>query len=37
VELAVSIEREGSPATSPTLPYAYRGLCGKLWRAPPAR
>lgn len=39
VELAVSIEPEtkagplsNSAPRSPTLPYVYRGLCGKVWR-----
>jgi anti-sigma-K factor RskA len=34
-ELALSIEPAGSSPAAPTLPYAYRGLCGKLWRVTP--
>jgi anti-sigma-K factor RskA len=39
VELAVSLEPATGPAATPGLPsgpYVYRGLCGKLWRAPAA-
>jgi anti-sigma-K factor RskA len=36
VELAVSIEAAGSLPVQPTLPYVYRGLCGKLWPVKPA-
>jgi anti-sigma-K factor RskA len=36
VELAVSIEALGAQPTEPSLPYVYRGLCGKLWLPPPA-
>ncbi len=32
VELAVSIEAKGSQPASPSQPFAYRGLCGKLWQ-----
>ena len=32
VELAVSLEPVGSQPGAPTLPFVYRGLCGKLWR-----
>lgn len=32
VELAVSIESKGSRPAIPSQPYAYRGLCGKLWQ-----
>lgn len=32
VELAVSLERAGVRPEAPSLPYVYRGLCGKLWR-----
>lgn len=32
VELAVSLEAVGVRPAAPTQPYAYRGLCGKLWR-----
>lgn len=32
VELAVSLEPAGSRPEAPTMPYVYRGLCGKLWR-----
>jgi anti-sigma-K factor RskA len=32
VELAVSIEPGEQPPQSPTLPYVYRGLCGKVWK-----
>lgn len=32
VELAVSLERVGSQPDTPTMPFVYRGLCGKLWR-----
>jgi anti-sigma-K factor RskA len=31
-ELAVSIEPAGVAPAAPTQPFAYRGLCGKLWR-----
>lgn len=34
VELAVSLEREGSNPTAPAGTFVYRGLCGKLWRLP---
>lgn len=34
VELAVSVEREGSSPAMPSSAYVYRGLCGKLWRVP---
>ncbi len=33
-ELALSIEAEGVAPLSPTGPFVYRGLCGKLWRVP---
>jgi anti-sigma-K factor RskA len=39
-ELAVSIEAEGASTvapTSPSGPFVYRGLCGKLWRVPAAQ
>jgi anti-sigma-K factor RskA len=32
VELAVSLEPSGARPAAPSLPYVYRGLCGKLWR-----
>lgn len=32
VELAVSLEPVGSQPVTPTTPFVYRGLCGKLWR-----
>lgn len=32
VELAVSVEPAGARPDAPSLPYVYRGLCGKLWR-----
>lgn len=32
VELAVSLEAIGTRPDVPAQPYAYRGLCGKLWR-----
>lgn len=32
VELAVSLEPVGSRPEAPTMPFVYRGLCGKLWR-----
>jgi len=32
VELAVSIEAKGSKPVNPSQPFAYRGLCGKLWQ-----
>ena len=32
VELAVSIEAKGSQPANPSQPFAYRGLCGKLWQ-----
>lgn len=31
-ELAVSVEPGDTPPTSPTQPYVYRGLCGKVWK-----
>jgi len=34
VELAVSIEPVGLKPASPSQPFVYRGLCGKLWRTP---
>jgi anti-sigma-K factor RskA len=37
VELAVSIEGAGPLPPAPTSAYVYRGLCGKLWPAKPAR
>ena len=37
VELAVSAEPLGSTPAAPSLPYVYRGLCGKLWPAPAPR
>jgi anti-sigma-K factor RskA len=33
-ELALSIEADGAAPTSPSGPFVYRGLCGKLWRVP---
>ncbi|TAK99633.1 MAG: hypothetical protein EPO09_00850 [Aquabacterium sp.] len=36
VELAVSMEPQGSQPTRPGGAYVYRGLCGKVWQ-PPAR
>ncbi|MBC7940418.1 MAG: anti-sigma factor [Chitinophagaceae bacterium] len=33
-ELAVSIEAVGATPAAPTQAFAYRGLCGKLWRVP---
>jgi len=36
-ELAVTMEPAGSAPAQPSLPYVYRGLCGKLWKLPPAR
>lgn len=36
VELAVSLEADGAAVLpQPSQPYVYRGLCGKLWPAPP--
>lgn len=32
VELAVSIEPGEQPPAMPTQPFAYRGLCGKVWK-----
>lgn len=32
VELAVSIEADGTVPSVPSGPYVYRGLCGKIWR-----
>jgi anti-sigma-K factor RskA len=37
VELAVSIEPIQMTPTQPSGPFVYRGLCGKLWKAPPPR
>lgn len=34
VELGVSFEAPGTRPPVPTTAYAYRGLCGKLWRVP---
>jgi anti-sigma-K factor RskA len=34
VELAVSTEPVGLKPASPSQPFVYRGLCGKLWRVP---
>jgi anti-sigma-K factor RskA len=34
VELALSIEATQSTPAQPSGPFVYRGLCGKLWRAP---
>jgi anti-sigma-K factor RskA len=34
VELGLSIEAEGAVPSSPSGPFVYRGLCGKLWRVP---
>jgi hypothetical protein len=36
VELAVSAEPAGTTPAAPSQPFVYRGLCGKLWRLPPA-
>ena len=36
VELAVSVEPAGSLPVAPGSAFVYRGLCGKLWPAPPA-
>ncbi len=33
-ELALSIEADSAAPSSPTGPFVYRGLCGKLWRVP---
>jgi anti-sigma-K factor RskA len=33
-ELALSVEAEGAAPLSPSGPFVYRGLCGKLWRVP---
>lgn len=32
IELAVSIERDGAAPHAPSVPFVYRGLCGKIWR-----
>lgn len=32
VELAVSVEADGASPAQPTLPFVYRGLCGKVWK-----
>ena len=37
VELAVTVEPAGSLPAQPGSAYVYRGLCGKLWKVPPAR
>jgi anti-sigma-K factor RskA len=34
-ELALSIEGEEAAPLTPSAPFVYRGLCGKLWRVPP--
>ncbi len=37
VELGVTLEAQGgTPAAPSATGYVYRGLCGKLWRVPPA-
>lgn len=39
VELGVTLEAAGSTPASPSTPggeWIYRGLCGKVWRTPPA-
>jgi anti-sigma-K factor RskA len=36
VELAVSVQATGSAPSAPNGEFVYRGLCGKLWRVPPA-
>ncbi|MEP7297978.1 MAG: anti-sigma factor [Burkholderiales bacterium] len=36
-ELAVSTEAAGAMPASPSGPFIYRGLCGKLWRVPAAK
>jgi anti-sigma-K factor RskA len=35
VELGVTLEAVGSQPSAPGGPWVYRGLCGKVWRAPP--
>lgn len=35
VELGVTLEAVGSQPGTPGGPWVYRGLCGKVWRAPP--
>ena len=35
VELGVTLEAVGSAPATPSGPWVYRGLCGKVWRAPP--
>ena len=37
VELAVSLEPTGTAPAQPSTAFVYRGLCGKVWPAPPAR
>jgi anti-sigma-K factor RskA len=36
VELAVSVETNGSAPAAPSGAFVYRGLCGKVWRVPAA-
>ena len=36
VELGVTLEAVGAAPTVTSGPWVYRGLCGKVWRAPPA-
>jgi anti-sigma-K factor RskA len=36
-ELALSIEAQSAAPSSPSGPFVYRGLCGKLWRVPAAK
>ncbi len=36
VELGVTLEAVGAAPSAPSSPWVYRGLCGKVWRAPPA-
>lgn len=35
VELAVSLEPAGTTPAQPSTDFVYRGLCGKVWPAPP--
>lgn len=36
VELGVTLEASGSSPAAPSAGWVYRGLCGKVWRVPPA-
>jgi anti-sigma-K factor RskA len=37
VELGVTLETQGNSPSMPSAGWVYRGLCGKVWRVPPAK